>query len=137
MGKRPSIAIKVCISKWTHFQITVPDASELFEPLENAIRDQLIPALVRREVNDAEKQILALPLTQGGLGLTDPWGTPKTEYTHSTQITTKLTATIYTQKLNLDYNPSDQQFTRHEKQNTTREKCKNIRDELLAKMTPE
>jgi len=28
------------------FQRTVPDASELFEPLENAIRDQLIPALV-------------------------------------------------------------------------------------------
>jgi len=28
----------------------VPDASELFEPLENTIRDQLIPALVGREV---------------------------------------------------------------------------------------
>jgi len=33
-------------SRWTHFQKTVPDASELFEPLENVIRDQLIPALV-------------------------------------------------------------------------------------------
>jgi len=40
----------------------VRDASELFEPLENAIRDQLIPALVGREVSDAEKQILTLPL---------------------------------------------------------------------------
>ena len=26
-------------SRWTHFQRIVPDASELFEPLENAIRD--------------------------------------------------------------------------------------------------
>jgi len=28
------------------FQRTVPDASELLETVENAIRDQLIPALV-------------------------------------------------------------------------------------------
>ena len=48
------------------------DASELFKPLENAIRDQFIPALVGLEVSDAERQILALPLRHGGLGLTDP-----------------------------------------------------------------
>ena len=28
-------------SRWTHFQRTVPDAGELFELLENAIRDEL------------------------------------------------------------------------------------------------
>ena len=97
----------------------------------------MIPALVGREVSDAERQILALPLRHGGLGLTDPQETAKMEYEHSTQITNKLTAKIYTQNLDLDYNPSDQQFTRHKKQNTTREKCKNIRNELLAEMTPE
>jgi len=40
---------KAVFSRWTHFQRTVPDASELFEPLENVIRDRLIPALVGRE----------------------------------------------------------------------------------------
>jgi len=30
-------------SQWTYFQRTVPDMSELFEPLENTIRDQMIP----------------------------------------------------------------------------------------------
>jgi len=94
-------------SRWTDFQRTVPDASELFEPLENVIRDQLIPALVGREVNDAERQIFALLFRHGGLGLTDPQETAKMEYKHSTQITNKLTAKIYTQKLDLDYNPSD------------------------------
>jgi len=59
------------------FQRTVADASELFEPLENAIRDQLIPALAGREVSDAERQILALPLRHGGLGLTDLGKLPK------------------------------------------------------------
>jgi len=32
----------------------VPDMSELFEPLEKAIREQLIPDLVGRGVSDAE-----------------------------------------------------------------------------------
>jgi len=62
------------------------------------------------------------------------------EYEHSTQITNKLTAKIYTQKLNLDYNPLDQQFTRHTKNRIRHEKnakCKNIRDELLEELTPE
>ena len=118
----------------------MPDASELFEPLENAIRDQLIPALVGREVSDAERQILALPLRHGGLGLTDPWETAKKEYEYSTRITNKLTDKIYTQKLDVDYNPSDQQFTRHTKNRIRQEKnaiCKNISEELLAEMTAE
>jgi len=73
----------------------VPDASELFEPLENAIRHQLVPALVGREVSYAEGQILALLLRHGGLGLTDPRETAKTEYKHSTQITNKLSQNLH------------------------------------------
>jgi len=46
------------------------------------------------------------------------------EYEHSTQITNKLTAKIYTQKLDLDYNPSDQQFTRHTKTEYDKRKMK-------------
>ena len=111
-------------SRCTHFQTTVPDMSELFEPLENVIRDQLILALVGREVSEAKRQILALPLRHGGVGLTDPQETAETKYKHSTQITDKLTTKIYTQKLDLDYNPSDQLYTTHEKQNTTREEHK-------------
>jgi len=64
----------------------------------------------------------ALPLRHGGLGLTDPRETAKTEYEHSTQITNKLTTNLYTQKLDLDYNPSDQQFTRHTKNRIRQEK---------------
>jgi len=45
-------------SRWTNLQRTVPDMSELFKPLENAIRDQLIPALIGQEVSEAERQIL-------------------------------------------------------------------------------
>ena len=112
--------------------------SELFEPLENAIRDHLIPALIRREVSEAERQILALSLQHGGLGLTDPWETAKTEYKHSTQITDKLTAKIYTQKLDLDYNPSDQLYiicTRNRIWQEQDTKCQNSHDEPLKELT--
>jgi len=54
--------------------------SELFEPLENTIRDQFIPALIGWVVSYAERQILALPPWHDGLGLTDPRETTKTEY---------------------------------------------------------
>jgi len=37
----------------------------------------LIPDLVGREVSDAERQILALSLSNGGLGLTDLGKLPK------------------------------------------------------------
>ena len=127
-------------SRCTHFQRTVPDMSELFEPLENAIRDQLIPALVGREVSDAERQILALPLRHGELGLTDHRETAETEYKHSTQITDIIIVKIYTQKLDLHYNPSDQLYTRHTKSRIRQEqnaKCQNRRDELLGELTPE
>ena len=61
-----------------------------------------------------------------GLGLTDPQETAKTEYEHSTQITNKLTAKIYTQKLDLDYNPLDQQLSDTQKTEYDKRKMKNI-----------
>jgi len=71
--------------------------------------------------------------------VTDPQETAKTEYKHSTQITDKLTTKIYTQKLDLDYNPSDQLYTTHTKNRIRQEKNakgKNSRDELLKELTP-
>ena len=73
----------------------------------------MIPVLVGREVSDVERQILAFPLRHDGIGLTNPQETVKIQCKYSTVITAKLTDKIYNQKLNLDCNPSDQQYTRH------------------------
>ena len=86
--------------------ISIPDMSELFEPLENAIRNQLIPALIGREVSDAERQVH--PLRHGVLSLRNPQETTKTEHINSILITAKLTEKIFYQKLSLDCNLSDQ-----------------------------
>ena len=50
----------------------MPRTSQLFQPLEDAIRAVLIPSLLRRSVNDLERDILALPARFGGLGLYKP-----------------------------------------------------------------
>ena len=64
--------------------------SELFDSLENAIRDQLIPAfVVGREVSDAARQILALPLRHGGFGLTDLRETAKTNVAYKEKLQTQ------------------------------------------------
>jgi len=76
-------------------------------------------------MSDAEKQILALPLRHSGLGLTNPQETAKTEYENSILITTKTTDQIYNQKLDLEYNPSDQQYTRN--MNNRIEQCKMLK----------
>jgi len=100
----------------------------------------LIPALVGREVYDAERQLLALPHRHGGLGLTNPQTTAKTEFTYSILITAKLTDQIYNQKLNLEYNPSDRQYTTTTKSKLRQEKnakCSKRRNKLFEELTPE
>ena len=58
--------------RWTFIQRTVEAISHLFQPLEDAIRNQLIPSIVGRHVSDLERRMLALPYRHGGLGIRNP-----------------------------------------------------------------
>ena len=62
--------------KLTYLARTTPRISEFLQPLEDAIKDELIPALFAVEATDALppnlRDILALPPKLGGLGLTNP-----------------------------------------------------------------
>ena len=44
----------------------------LFQPLEDVIREELIPAIVGRKISDMERKILALPVRLGGIGILNP-----------------------------------------------------------------
>jgi hypothetical protein len=52
--------------QWTFLCRSMPNVAKLL------IRHKFIPAMLRREVNDAERDILALPARLGGLGLLKP-----------------------------------------------------------------
>ena len=41
-------------------------------PLDDTIRQVFIPKLLRREVNDFERDLLSLPARLGGMGIMNP-----------------------------------------------------------------
>ena len=60
------------ISKWNYLQRVMPDYGELFQPLEDAIRLNLLPALTGKDgFTNQERAILELPARLGGLGVTN------------------------------------------------------------------
>ena len=88
--------------RWCFLQRTISNTGEKFQPLENVIREKLIPAIVGRKVSDVERRMLALPIRHGGLGIQNPTKTAQIEYETSTYVTRNLTALIQNQEQNLD-----------------------------------
>ena len=87
--------------RWTFVQRTIPDTSELFQPLEDTIREDLIPSIVGRKISDVERSIFSLPVRHGGLGIANPVECSDREYQASTVITEDLADLIYEQAQDL------------------------------------
>jgi hypothetical protein len=78
-------------------QRTIPNIEHHFIPLEEAIRDKLIPVLFGRNVSETERRILAMPVRLGGMGITNPTNSSK-QFTASAKITENLTQIIFNQE---------------------------------------
>ena len=83
--------------KWTYFMRTLPDIQDLLVPLEDAISQVLLPAIIERKTSHLERDILALPVRFGGLGLTNPCHEAKREYASSVKVTAPLVEQIESQ----------------------------------------
>ena len=55
--------------KYTYLLRTVADISELLMPLDDIILNEFIPALFGSSISPNERELLALPVKEGGLGL--------------------------------------------------------------------
>ena len=55
--------------KYTYFKRTIADISQNLKPVDDAISNTFIPSLFGCEVNENERNILSLPIKEGGLGL--------------------------------------------------------------------
>ncbi len=97
-----SCFVKGLSHKWTFLQRTIPDVSQLFQPLEDVIRSKLIPALLGKPVTDTEREMIALPAKLGGLGIYDPTKTSDREYKCSREITKQLVGLITHQDPSVD-----------------------------------
>jgi len=77
-------------SHWSYLLRTVPDIDDLLQPLENAIHQHLIPALTGQPpCSSIVRDLLALPVRLGGLGLRDPSATSSDSF-QSSNITASL-----------------------------------------------
>jgi hypothetical protein len=89
-------------SQWTFLCRTMPGTCELFQPLEDAIRQVLIPSLLRREINDLERDLLSLPARMGGMGISKPTDESVIANTNSVYVSEPLVRLVKRQEFTLD-----------------------------------
>ena len=83
--------------RWTYLLRLLPDIQYLLQSLENAISHMLIPAITERKCNQLDRNILALPVRLGGLGLGNPSLEARREYASSVKVTKPLVEQIVSQ----------------------------------------
>ena len=85
-------------SRWTFLSRTIPNIADLLQPLEDAIQHHLIPALTGRPpCSRVERDLLALPVRLGGVGIINPVSNSQHMFEASVRLTTPLIAAIATQ----------------------------------------
>ena len=94
---------KALCMRWCFIQRTIPDSGQYFLPLENVIRQKLIPAIIGRNVSDIERRLLALPVRLGGMGIQNPTTTAEIEFKNSMLATRFLSQIIEDQETNLHH----------------------------------
>ena len=88
-------------SKWLYVMRTIPNIGHLLQPLEDIIRQKLIPALTGRPPpNDLVRALLALPARLGGMGLLNPTLSADWEYMASCEVTGPLSKCLINQGQN-------------------------------------
>ena len=86
--------------RWSYLSRTISNITDLLQPLEDAIRHHLIPALTGRTgITDMERDLLALSTRLGGLGIPDPLKTCNDHFRCSERISAPLTALTLQQEV--------------------------------------
>jgi hypothetical protein len=86
------------IAKWVYLQRVTPEASHLFQPLEDYLRHHLLPILTGRpNLSDLERAVFALPSRDGGVGVPNPVETSSPNHLHSIQSSRGLAELIWAQ----------------------------------------
>ena len=92
---------KALSMRWCFLQRTVPNTKHFFAPLEEVIRNRLIPAIIGKNITDVERKLISLPVRLGGMGIQNPCDTADTEFRNSTHVTQNLTKLILDQETDL------------------------------------
>ena len=89
--------------EWQYLQRVLPNASEVFKPIEQALRSYFLPALLgQAEVSDSLRERLKQPVRNGGLGIPNPCETSDPLFEASKEMTTSLTESLL--EFSIDFN---------------------------------
>lgn len=87
------------MSKWLYVARTIPSISDLFQPLEEAIRHCFLLTLTgRKGITDEERDLFALPCRFADLGIPNPTKVAGQQYINSQRVTATLTDLIIQQE---------------------------------------
>ena len=86
------------VGKWTYFLRTLPNISDLLQPLETTILKEFIPAIAGKSISDLERDLFSLPVQMGGHGLCDPSSIADFEFEASVSIASPLIQEIIQQR---------------------------------------
>ena len=87
------------MQRWKYTQRTIPGIAELFQPLEDCIFSEFIPAIVGKSISTHERAIFSLPTRLGGLNIPNPVTEADKEYNWSLKLTSSLSQKIKEQQL--------------------------------------
>ena len=125
-------------SRWTYLSRTIPEVSDLFQPLEDAIHQVFIPSLTGRPpCSKLIRDLLALPVRLGGLGLTNPTVICDDNFQASVKLTAPLVAVIATQDQTLEIDPNDIFVAKTEIRASNRQHSEDRANVIYSQLTPE
>ena len=85
-------------SRWSYLMRTIPDITDFLQPLEDVIHQSFIPALFGHPpCSSIERDLYALPVRLGGLGLMNPCSAASSAFHDSEKLTAPLVALITAQ----------------------------------------
>ena len=106
------------------------------KPLDDIINNQLIPAIIGTNISDIDRELFALPVRDGGLGMPQLCETAQSELAASMTITAPLAAIIALQGTSLP--DEDEVKHLHLEHQRTRAVTEKARSELVdSKLTPD
>ena len=123
--------------RWTYFLRTLPDIEDLLELLERAIADVLVPSITDHHcTTPSERDLLALPVRLGGLGIINPSQDADLQYQASIKTTAPQVEKIVSQAHETPDDAVDsslKQSVRREKNDVLRTKVNDIKNSLTLK----
>jgi hypothetical protein len=80
--------------EWQYLQRVVPDCGSAFQPIEDAIRDVFLPALLQGNSTETQRELTSLAVRHAGLGIPDPTSTATANYDTSVACAKLLTRSL-------------------------------------------